>query len=151
MKSDFYVIELIEKDVVHVKFCGVSPDINHFERYLSELSRVIRSQKGLYIIYDARFSHYLSNENRQRMAFWIGENEAMLQENVRVAYHIIPNAVQRAIYQGIYAIRKSPVPFQLSPSLDQVLQHIDRHRKQSRFINHIPTANNNTIEFPATS
>jgi len=129
MRSDFYAIDKIDSHVIHVRFYGVSPDANHFKKYLAELEQTLVNGNNFFVIYDARYSHYLSEENRRCMAKWIGEKKELLQEKVLKAYHIIPNFVQRAIFQGVYAIQKSPVPFFIFSSLQDVMGHIHDQQK----------------------
>ncbi|MDW7695968.1 hypothetical protein R9C00_25850 [Flammeovirgaceae bacterium SG7u.111] len=125
MKIEFASISQINDIVIHVRFNSVSPSGEQFESYLEELRGLLNKSKEVYLIYDTTYSLYIPREFINTKINWLKTNSKLLSLHVKKAIHVIPNAIQRSIYQNMHSVYQPPIPYAFTSTLGSAYKMVE--------------------------
>ena len=123
---DFALFNYLEKDIIHIKFSPVLPTREEFTHYLDVLTDYIYTDEGLYLIFDTSYAPYLPSEFRKLQAEWIKIHKEQIINSVVTTIHVIPNAIQRSIFNAIFIIQKPVTPFKIVADFKDAIMFLNK-------------------------
>lgn len=116
----------VNENLLFVKFNGVQPSMEEFEKYLSQLKKYYEEFEDAFIIvFDSNASKYLNSSLRSRQAEWLKENDNLIRNKCLLSIYVINNPIIRFILEAIFLVQSSPTPYQVVGSTEQAQEIVE--------------------------
>lgn len=125
MEIEFASFAQINDIVIHVRFNSIYPSREQFESYLEKLTGLLSKSKEVYLIYDNTYSLYLPSEFITAKINWLKNHSTLLSLHVKKAIHVIPNAIQRSVYQNMHSVYQPPIPYAFTSTLGSAYKMVE--------------------------
>ncbi|UZR93335.1 hypothetical protein [Chondrinema litorale] len=122
---DFALLNYLDKNTLHVKISPILPTTEEFNNYLEKLTSLVKNSEDLYLLVDTTYASYLPSELRKLQADWITDNKELIKKVIIMTVHVIPDAIQRSIFNAIFLIQKPVVPYKVVPDIKTAIEIMD--------------------------
>lgn len=124
MKSStpYCTFQKVHEGIFVAQFSNMEPTENQFEEYLDGLLKLYHENHDFILVVDGSDVKYLESKFRTRMGKWMSENENLIIEKCRGNIYVVPNPLVKYFLQGIFLVKKPPVPFRIVSNYPEALE-----------------------------
>lgn len=112
-----------------VRFSSQEPTDEQFRKYLDDLLKLYKKEKGFILIIDGSESRILESKYRTLQGRWIAENEELIKEKCIGQIYVINHPGTKFSLRVIFLIKTPPVPYRIVSNFPEALEYVSQFEK----------------------
>ncbi len=123
--------------VIVLRFTGNEPTDENFQEYLDDYLALLKEQKKIGVVCDARLSNFLPVRYRIKQGKFLKKHDQLLRERVSGSAFVFKSIIIRFMINAIFAIKKPSFPYYLTGDMDDAVSWARAQLEESSEIKNV--------------